>query len=104
MNESASGDLKAAEAEMRKVLGSLRARAAGKAEAIAILDKAQKAWETYRDAQLKAEWPFPKQECGTVYPMCFAIERTKLTRARISELRSMLEAPEGESCASQWPE
>jgi uncharacterized protein YecT (DUF1311 family) len=105
MREAADVHLKAAETDMASLLSNLSAKAQGKAESIDALDKAQAAWVKYRDAQLKAEWPMPEGgQYGTVYPMCLVNERTRLTKARIAELRSMLRASEGDVCSSHWPE
>ncbi len=105
MNEAAGRDLQAAETEMAGVLDTLVKQAAGKPGAIATLNKAQTAWKVYRDAQIAAMWPLPEHgQYGSVYPMCVAIVRAKLTNARVAELRAMLERVEGDVCNSEWPE
>lgn len=51
----------------------------------------QKAWEAYRDAQLKAIYPpvsDPRGEYGSVYPMCYANLKRKLTENRIRDLKA----------------
>jgi uncharacterized protein YecT (DUF1311 family) len=105
MNAEADHHLKAAEAEMNAVLNRLISKTEGKARAIAVLRKAQESWQGYRDAQLNAMWPSPEGNAyGTVYPMCIAVERTRLTESRIAELRLMLQPVQGDACGSQWPE
>jgi len=105
LNATAGNELKTAEAEMTLLLNRLITRAAGKTDAIAKLTKAQTAWKTYRDSQIEAMWPFPERgQYGSVYPMCVGNELTKLTKARVVELRRMLNPVEGDVCASQWPE
>jgi uncharacterized protein YecT (DUF1311 family) len=105
MNEAAEERLKAAEAEMVKVLDSLIRKAEGKPEAVKKLRRAQAAWEAYRDAQIDAVWPFPERgSYGSVYRMCFAEVKRQLIETRTRELKSMLEPKEGDVCSSQWPE
>ncbi len=104
MNQAAGERLRAAEADLKGVIGALEAGAKGNAEALGILRKAQAAWESYRDAQLRAMWPFPDRgSYGSVMPMCVAAAKTEMTRARTRELRGMLTPVEGDSCSSQWP-
>jgi len=105
MNAAAGKELQAIDAEMAGVLDKLLTKAAGRAEPIAKLNKAQAAWTTYRDAQVEAMWPFPERQAyGSAYPMCVADARTSLTKMRVTELRAMLERVEGNVCNSQWPE
>jgi Lysozyme inhibitor LprI len=47
----------------------------------------QKAWEAYRDAQLRAIYPATDNdiaEYGSAYPMCLATLKKRLTEGRIS--------------------
>ena len=59
----------------------------------------QRAWEAYRDAQLAAVYP-PQDisSYGSVYPMCLAILKKKLTEGRIRDLRALITSGEGEVC------
>ena len=60
----------------------------------------EKAWEAYRDAQLKAIYPpvnDERAEYGSVYPMCWAILKKKLTESRIRDLKA-LTISEGDAC------
>ena len=105
MHEEASATLRATEAELKRVLDQLRAKAVGKKDALEKLRKVQVAWETYRDAQLGALWPAPDRGMyGSAHPMCVVAVRTELTKARIRELRDMLKPAEGDVCSSRWPE
>lgn len=103
MNEAAGRELAAAEGEMVRALDALREKANGYPDSIAKLERAQSAWEDYREAQLDAEWPSDPREYGSVHSMCIAGRRTKLTEARTAELRAMLRHEEGEVCNSLWP-
>ena len=60
----------------------------------------EKAWEAYRDAQLKAVSPpvsDEQAEYGSVHPMCWATPKRKLTQGRIHDLQ-MLTTSEGDTC------
>ena len=50
----------------------------------------QKAWESYRDAQLAALYPgHDISTIGSVYPLCLAILKKKLTDGRIRDLKAL---------------
>jgi uncharacterized protein YecT (DUF1311 family) len=60
----------------------------------------EKAWEAYRDAQLKAIYPpvsDERAEYGSIYPMCWATLKQKLTESRIRDLKA-LTTSEGDAC------
>jgi len=60
----------------------------------------EKAWEAYRDAQLKAIYPpisDERVEYGSIYPMCWAMLKQKLTESRIRDLKA-LTTSEGDGC------
>ena len=60
----------------------------------------QKAWETYRDAQLKAIYPVTANDIagyGSAYPMCLATLTKRLTEGRIRDLKG-LTTSEGDVC------
>jgi uncharacterized protein YecT (DUF1311 family) len=95
MNECAGKDLHRAEARLEKVLKDL---------AISKDSPEQKAWESYRDAQLAALYPdLPVEkiiaEYGSVYPMCYATLKTKLIEGRIRDLQALTSPGEGDACA-----
>lgn len=52
---------------------------------------AELAWITFRDAELEALYPAPdKQRYGSIYPLMFYGEKTKLTLARANQLKEWL--------------
>ena len=60
----------------------------------------EKAWEAYRDAQLKAIYPplnDERAEYGSIYPMCWATLKKKLVESRIRDLKA-LTISEGDGC------
>ena len=90
MNECAGSELKAAETKMAAMLKKLGIRSD---------DAAQRAWETYRDAQLESI--YPKEhigEFGSVTPMCLALLKKILTEGRIRDLKALTTSGEGDVC------
>ena len=91
LNECAGKELKQAEAQLAALLKKLGIDANSAEE---------KAWEAYRDAQLKAIYPpvaDERAEYGSIYPMCLATLKRKLTESRIRDLQ-MLTTSEGDGC------
>jgi uncharacterized protein YecT (DUF1311 family) len=70
------------------------------------LKAAQLAWLKYRDAQLDVFYYRDDKQSsyGSVYPMCFAMQRTYMTAARTKELESMLTYTEGDVCGFYAPD
>jgi uncharacterized protein YecT (DUF1311 family) len=92
MNQCAGKELKVAETRMNALLKKL---------GIGPDDPAQKAWEAYRDAQLEAIYPNPKEnidDYGSVYPMCFAMLENTLVHGRIRDLKALTFGGEGDVC------
>ena len=91
LNECAGKELQQAEARLAALLKRLGIDANSPEE---------KAWEAYRDAQLKAIYPpvaNEQVEYGSVYPMCWATLKKKLTESRIRDLKALMVA-EGDAC------
>jgi uncharacterized protein YecT (DUF1311 family) len=90
MSECAGSELKAAETKMAALLQK---------QAVSSENPAQKAWEAYRDAQLESIYPKENsKEFGSVFPMCFALLKTKLTEGRIRDLNALTTSGEGDVC------
>ncbi len=91
LSECAGRELQLAEARLAALLKRLNIDANSPEE---------KAWEAYRDAQLKAIYPpvsDERAEYGSVYPMCLATLKKKLTESRIRDLKA-LTTSEGDAC------
>jgi uncharacterized protein YecT (DUF1311 family) len=91
LNECAGKELKQAEARLAALLKRL---------GIDPNSPEEKAWEAYRDAQLKAIYPpvaDERAEYGSIYPMCVVTLKRKLTEGHIRDLK-MLTASEGDAC------
>lgn len=92
INECAGKELRATEARLTTLLKNLR---------IGPEDPAQKAWEAYRDAQIEAIYPNPEKnigEYGSVYPMCLALLKAKLSEGRIRDLKALTTSGGGDVC------
>jgi len=92
MNECAGKELQTAEVTLNALLKKL---------GVGPEDPAQKAWEAYRDAKLEAIYPNPREnwaDYGSVYPMCFAILKTKMVEGRIRDLKVLTTSGEGDVC------
>jgi uncharacterized protein YecT (DUF1311 family) len=91
LSECAGKELRQAEAQLAALLKKLGIDANSSEE---------KAWEAYRDAQLKAIYPpvaDERAEYGSIYPMCLATLKRKLTESHIRDLK-MLTTTEGDGC------
>jgi uncharacterized protein YecT (DUF1311 family) len=91
LNECAGKELEQAEARLAALLKKLGIDANSPEE---------KAWEAYRNAQLKAIYPpvaDERAEYGSIYPMCLVTLKRKLTEGHIRDLK-MLTATEGDGC------
>src|ERR1700744_4582492 len=91
LNECADKELKQAEARLVALIKKLGIDANSPEE---------KAWEAYRDAQLKAIYPpvaDERAEYGSISPMCVVTLKRKLTEGHIRDLK-MLTASEGDAC------
>ena len=90
MNECAGKQLHDSESKLERLLKHL---------GVTKDSSEQKAWEAYRDAQLAAIYPQEGMSSyGSVYPMCFAILKRKLTEGRIRDLKALITSGEGDVC------
>jgi uncharacterized protein YecT (DUF1311 family) len=106
MNQRAAGELKSAEKAMDSVYQQIRKQNADDKVFLDRLDAAQSAWAAFRDAELEAIFPsHPKQaEYGSVYPMCYATWKRKLTIERTRQLKLwVVGVKEGDVCAGSLP-
>ncbi len=94
-----------ADTELNQVWHQIQTRYADKPLFLARLKVAQRAWLAFRDAEVDATFPIakgqnPREQYGSVYPMCISQTRTTLTRQRIKQLRAWLDGiEEGDVCA-----
>lgn len=104
LNQRAGSGLKTADAELNRVYREIRRQYRDQPRFLETLKLAQRAWIKFRDAELEALFPptadgDPRISYGSIYPMCFAEAKERLTRERTAELRQWLDpAPEGDAC------
>lgn len=91
-----------ADAELNLVYQQLLKKYAAHKNLIKKLKLAQEAWLKFRDAHIESLYPNPDEDQlraeGTVYPMCKAMEMTRLTVERTRTLKNMLNPKEGDVC------
>ena len=106
LNVCAIHDDASADNEMNRTYKELLKRAASDPIAVQKIEAAQRAWITFREAQIAALYPAEdKMEYGTVFPMCVNWLRADLTHQRTKMLKDMLKKPvEGDVCAAGYPE
>jgi uncharacterized protein YecT (DUF1311 family) len=101
-NQCATGQLKAADDELNRVYQALLRQYKDNREFLEKLRKAQRAWLTFRAAELEARFPAPNKQrrYGSVYPMCANAFVAEQTQERIKRLREWLDGTEeGNVCA-----
>jgi uncharacterized protein YecT (DUF1311 family) len=93
------------DAELNRVYQQVLANFAKDRVFIGKLKAAQRAWITFRDAQLEALYPeADKSAYGSAYPMCYMNEKASLTRERTKQLRAWLDdQAEGDVCVGSIP-
>jgi uncharacterized protein YecT (DUF1311 family) len=102
LNECAGLKLQEADNELNRVYKEILKRYAGDHLFINSLKSAQRAWISFRDAELGAIFPGidKRIKYGSAYPMCYANWQTEFTNQRTRQLRRWLVgAEEGDICA-----
>ena len=101
----ACNDLAKAEKDLEAAYARLSAALASQPADHARLQRAQEAWQGYRDAQVTFLHPpaSPDDGRGSVEPMCACFAKRDLTLARTKELRSILNGPEHDVCRFPLP-
>lgn len=102
LNQCATSHLKAADDELNRVYQAILGKYKGDREFLEKLRDAQRAWLTFRDAELEAKFPFEDKQYryGSGYPMCANRFLAQRTQERIKHLREWLDGTEeGDVCA-----
>jgi uncharacterized protein YecT (DUF1311 family) len=89
INERTGKEYEAADLQMNKLYKQIVTKHKGETLFLQKLEKSQKAWVVYRDAQMAASFPIkgdPHVNYGSSYSMDYALEMTALTKARIKRL------------------
>ena len=100
LNSCAADDFDKADKELNQVYQSLIKKEAEDVLFIRKLRIAQKAWLTFRDAELDAIFACADNDVrvcwGSMYPMSFFAHKANLTRQRTAQLREILTNGRGE--------
>jgi uncharacterized protein YecT (DUF1311 family) len=98
MNMDADKEYQQADKELNAVYQKILTQYKKDVAFIANLKVAQRMWIAFRDADVKARYPVPKNY-GSALPMCWSIYLKDLTEARTKALRVWLDGiEEGEIC------
>ena len=100
-----------ANAEMNTVIARLSEMAKGTSRraglARNLLDKSQRCWQAYMDAQIAMEYPSPAGFWyGNIVTMTIPLRRADMIEARVKQLKAVLgdDRQEGDVGGSQWPD
>ena len=108
MNAAASADESDARARMERALKEVRDHAstlgAQGSTVLALVDRSQRAWKAYFDAEVELRWPPNAEDFGTIYPMCVATDMARMCNERAQALESLVHVEEGDGCFSRWDE
>ncbi len=103
LNACAGDEYASADAELNRVYKEILAKYKDDPKFIAKLRAAQRAWLTYRDAELDAKFPHADEKSayyGSIFSMCDAQYKAGLTRERVAKLREWLDGvEEGDACS-----
>jgi Uncharacterized protein conserved in bacteria len=105
MNECAAKQAKRADAALNATYRELIEKIKGDKTATERVIAAEKAWISFRDAELAAEWPVAKGEnpnvlYGSVHPLCYFNELEAMTWERVKRLKELMQSAEGDVCSS----
>ncbi len=102
LNQCYCNEYKKADAELNQVYQQVLSANSGELQFTEKLKAAQRAWLVFRDAQLEALYPTtgsdPREQYGSVYPMCYCMAQRELTLQRTQQLKEMLKQTEGNVC------
>ncbi len=96
MNMCAANDFAAADKALNTVYRDVVACSAGNPVFVGKLKDAQRQWIRFRDAELEARFPVAPGEdervvYGSMHPLLFYGEKTRLTKERTLQLRTYIE-------------
>lgn len=105
MNDCAAREAHEADEDLNTTYKRLLRRLEHDKTATARIVAAEKAWVTFRDAELAADWPVadgenPNLVYGSVHPFCYYNELIALTAARSKALSDRMRHEEGNLCST----
>jgi uncharacterized protein YecT (DUF1311 family) len=103
LSVGAGSDYKMADAKLNQIYKRILTKYKDEPVFLQKLQKAQKAWIVFRDAQMAARFPNSPDEYGSAFSMCYSIEMTTLTNERIKQLKKWDEGiKEGDVCCGSY--
>ena len=102
MNQDANNDYNKVDKELNAVYNKILKDYKDDKKFLAKLKIAQKAWIAFRDAEMNALFPEENKqfEYGSVFPMCWSMTLTELTKERTKKLKIWANGiEEGDACS-----
>ncbi len=92
MNQSSYTEFKKTETSREKTISKIKTLYSDNAKFLIAFSEAEKSWEKYRDSYLEMMFPGEnkKELYGSVYPMIYSQQKTRVTRQHIEELQIWL--------------
>jgi uncharacterized protein YecT (DUF1311 family) len=106
LNNCAAIELKEADDELNQVYKEITKRNGDDKVFLDRLKAAQRAWFTFRDAELEALFPEVNKQSqyGSSYPMCYANWKATVTKERTQQLKKWITGVrEGDVCSGSLP-
>lgn len=102
MNQNANSDYMKADKELNAVYNTILKEYKSDKKFLTKLKTAQKAWIAFRDAEMNAMFPEENKqlEYGSIFPMCWSMAATELTKERTRKLKIWVNGiEEGNVCS-----
>lgn len=90
MNQDAGQKLAESEKSLQKTYDAILSSYSGSPDTIIAIRNAQRAWMTWRDAEINAIWPETAQQ-GSVYGMIISLQKAEMAANREKQLKTWLE-------------
>jgi uncharacterized protein YecT (DUF1311 family) len=106
LNNCSALELKEADDELNQVYKDIVKRNGDDKVFLDRLKAAQRAWLTFRDAELEALFPEANKQSqyGSSYPMCYAKGKATVTKERTQQLKKWITGVrEGDVCSGSLP-
>ena len=102
MNDKEAENYKKADKELNTIYNKILKDYKTDTKFILKIKEAQKAWIKFRDAEMNALFPVEDKnlEYGSVFPMCWSMSLTELTKERTKKLKIWANGiKEGDACS-----
>lgn len=101
LSDEIRNDMLRVEQQMDSLAGQIRIRYRKDSLFLSKFENSQRMWKKYRDAQIDMKFPATNKqlEYGSNYPVCFSLEKIKITQKRIEDLKMWATGTiEGDAC------